>query len=74
MLAAGDSPLADFAKSQGYSPQHFTLLLRLSTLAPCIVSAIVEGRQPMTLSRQRLATIKNLPVRWAEQRAMLGFQ
>ena len=74
MLAAGGSPLADVARFQGYSPEHFTLLLRLSTLAPCIVSAIVEGHQPMTLSRQRLASIKNLPVRWAKQRAMLGFQ
>ena len=74
MLAAGGSPLADVARFQGYPPEHFTLLLRLSTLAPCIVSAIVEGHQPMTLSRQRLASIKNLPVRWAKQRAMLGFQ
>ena len=73
MLASGDTPLIEVAKSQGYLPEHFTLLLRLSTLAPCIVTAIVEGRQPVTLTRQRLATISKLPKDWAGQRAALGF-
>ena len=72
-LASHDTQLADVAKAQGYLPEHFTLLLRLSTLAPCIVTAIVEGRQPAMLNRQRLATITNLPKNWAEQRAALGF-
>ena len=62
MFRAGETPLADVAKSQGYLPEQFTMLLRLSTLAPCIVAAIVEGRQPITITRQRLATISNLPL------------
>ena len=74
MLAAGDLPLATIAAAQGYSVNHFTLLLRLSTLAPCIVQAISEGRQPITLNRQRLATVSSLPIDWAGQRAALGFQ
>jgi site-specific DNA recombinase len=74
MLTAGDQPLATVAKAQGYSLNYFTLLLRLATLSPCIVQAIVNGRQPVTLTRQRLATIKNLPIDWIGQRAMLGFQ
>ncbi len=73
MLAASDMPLAEVAKAQGYLPEQFTMLLRLATLAPCIVTAIVEGRQPASLNRQRLATITNLPKDWAGQRAMLGF-
>jgi site-specific DNA recombinase len=74
MLAAGDSPLATVAAAQGYSINHFTLLLRLATLAPCIVQAIMEGRQPIALNRQRLATISSLPIDWVGQRAALGFQ
>ena len=74
MLAADDSPLATVAAAQGYSVNHFTLLLRLATLAPCIVQAISEGRQPITLNRQRLATVSSLPIDWAEQRTALGFQ
>ncbi|MBC7521536.1 MAG: hypothetical protein H7268_10665 [Sandarakinorhabdus sp.] len=50
------------------------MLLRLATLAPSIVHAIVEGRQPIGLTRQRLAKIANLPIDWTEQRRMLGFQ
>ena len=73
MLTAGETPLAEVAKRQGYLPEHFTLLLRLSTLAPCIVTAIVEGRQPLKLNRQRLATISNLPKDWTGQRVALGF-
>ena len=74
MLAAGDSPLATVAAAQGYSVNHFTLLLRLATLAPCIVQAITEGRQPITLNRQRLATVSSLPIDWAGQRVALGFR
>jgi site-specific DNA recombinase len=74
MLAAADLPLATVAAAQGYSVNHFTLLLRLATLAPCIVQAIIEGRQPIALNRQRLATISSLPIEWVGQRAVLGFQ
>jgi len=74
MLSAGDVPLASVAASQGYSVEHFTRLLRLSTLAPCIVTAIVEGRQPATLTRKRLAKLTNLPLDWTEQREALGFR
>jgi DNA invertase Pin-like site-specific DNA recombinase len=74
LLSAGDTPLANVAAAQGYSVEHFTRLLRLSTLAPSIVSAIVEGRQPATLTRQRLAKLTNLPVDWTAQRAALGFR
>ena len=73
MLAAGDVLLAEVAKGRGYLPEQFTMLLRLATLAPCIVTAIVEGRQPVSLNRQRLATITNLPKDWAGQRAALRF-
>ena len=72
MLAAGDTLLADVAQAQGYRPEQFTMLLRPATLAPCIVTAIVEGRQPVMLNRQRLATIGHLPKDWGEQRAASG--
>ena len=72
MLAADETPLAEVAKVHGYLPEQFTMLLRLATLAPCIVTAIVEGRQPASLNRQRLATITNLPRDWAGQRIALG--
>ena len=59
----------DVAKANGYSLEYFSLLLRLSMLAPDIVGAIHDGRQPPALNRQRLARITNLPVEWSAQRA-----
>lgn len=74
MQAAGEKSVAEVAKLKGYTNNYFTLLLRLATLAPSIVQAIIEGRQPPSLNRQRLARITNLPLDWAEQRRVLGFQ
>lgn len=46
---------------------------RLYTLAPDIVSAIVEGRQPRSLSARKLLRTPELPMDWREQRTVLGF-
>jgi len=42
-------------------------MLRLTSLAPDIVEAILRGDEPDGLSLEKLR--KNLPVRWDEQRA-----
>ena len=73
MLATGDQRVADVAIAQGFTEKYFTLLLRLATLDPNIVQAILDGRQPSSLTRMRLAKITNLPIEWAQQRSMLGF-
>jgi len=73
MHAAKDQSVAEAAKALGYTNNYFTLLLRLATLAPSIVQAIIEGRQPASLTRQRLAKITNLPLDWNEQRRLLVF-
>ena len=41
-------------------------MLRLTSLAPDIVQAIVEGNEPEGMSLERLR--KEMPVRWDEQR------
>ena len=43
------------AAEHGHSRKHFSRLLRLATLAPDIVAAILDGRQPAQLSRIALA-------------------
>ena len=47
--------------------------VRLGSLAPNIVTAILEGRQPANLTRTRLARTKTLPLDWNEQRRLFGF-
>ena len=50
-------------------------LVRLTYLAPDIVHAILDGRQPVDLSLTRLMTsTKGLPHGWADQRCYLDFR
>jgi hypothetical protein len=47
--------------------------LPLAYLAPDIVEAILQGRQPVELTVLRLKRI-GLPLSWVEQRRLLGFE
>ncbi len=53
------------------SRQHPTRLVRLSYLAPDIVGAIIEGRQPLELNGRRLLRIADLPLDGSTQRQLL---
>lgn len=56
-----------------YSREHLTRLARLGFLAPDIVTAILEGHQPVDLISRRLLRATHIPLAWAEQRKVLGF-
>ena len=60
------------AQANGVSAQYVATLLPLAWLAPDIVEAILQGRQPKGLSVERLR--KGFPVEWTEQRRVLGFE
>ncbi len=47
--------------------------LGLAFLAPDIIEAILDGRQPVELTATRLKRLTDLPASWAEQRRLLGF-
>ena len=70
---SGDRALGEVASKHGFSLHYFSQLARLGGLAPDIVTAILEGRQPAALTRTRLARTKALPLDWNEQRRMFGF-
>lgn len=57
----------------GQQKHGLTREARLSYLAPDIVGAIIAGRQPIELNARRLHRLGALPMVWAEQRQMLGF-
>lgn len=48
-------------------------LTRLAFLSSDIVAAILDGRQPSSLTPRRLLRQVNLPLDWHEQKAALGF-
>lgn len=47
-----------------YSKAHLQQLLRISWLAPDIVAAIADGRQPATLTGRQLLRATNIPFAW----------
>ena len=47
-------------------------IAKLACLDPDIVTAIVDGRQPLKLTPANLLATE-LPLAWAEQKRMLGF-
>lgn len=67
-----DKPLATIAAEHSRCRSRLAKLVGLSCLAPDIVTAIIEGRQPTTLTAKQLSSIA-LPLCWKEQRASLGF-
>lgn len=64
--------IADIAGDFGRTPAFLNRLIRLNYLAPDIITAILDGRQPASLTRKRLL-YASLPMDWGQQRALLGF-
>jgi len=73
LLNRDDVPFAVLVKREGVSPSYFTRLVRLSYLAPDIIEAILDGRQPRDLTGDKLLAHSRLPLTWHEQRTVLGF-
>ncbi|MFN5823608.1 MAG: recombinase family protein, partial [Sphingomonadales bacterium] len=69
VLAHPDTSLANLAKQQGTSSKYIAKLIELSCLAPDIVTVILAGKQPSSLTSTKLRTAA-IPVSWAEQRTL----
>ena len=69
-----DLTLKRIAEAEGVSPSYATRALRLAYLAPDIVTAILDGRQPPGLTANTLMRNTRLPLRWEAQRKRLGFE
>lgn len=71
VLAYPDKTLSVLAKTQRICRKRLARLVAVSCLAPDIVEAVVEGKQPACLTTQRLMTA-DLPMAWGQQRQVLG--
>lgn len=67
-----EDTVEQLAERSGIWIVRFKRLLRLSYLAPDIVRAILDGRQPASLTVSKLNTLTKLPMGWHAQKAMLG--
>jgi site-specific DNA recombinase len=72
LLQSGEHSLTVTACSEGISRSYLTRLARLAFLAPEIVAAILDGRQPAHLTAARLSRLTRLPLDWSEQCTALG--
>ena len=69
-----DLTVHDVASEEHVSAAYIYSILRLSSLAPDIVSAIVNGRNPPQLTAKKLMRLSpRLPIDWTQQRKLLGF-
>jgi hypothetical protein len=70
LIESGDCPsITELAKAEGVNQSYACRILRLSLLAPSIVTAILDGRHDSDVMLKQL--MKPLPVRWEEQKAAL---
>ena len=67
-----DKSVPTLAAEQGRCRVRTMKVAKLVCLDPDIVTAIVEGRQPLKLSPSKLLAA-DLPLAWADQRRVLGF-
>ena len=73
MLDTGlHATLEDLARAKGVAPSYVSRVLRLTLLAPEIVEAILDGRQPAELQLADL--LEGFPLEWAGQSKGLGIK
>jgi len=72
MMESGEAKsFEELGKREGVDRTYVRRILRLATLAPDIVEAILAGTEPSGLSLRALS--KNIPLMWDEQRKLFGF-
>ena len=64
--------MAELAGETCVSPSYFTRILRLSFLAPDIVTEILSDRHPLGLTAKRISLLGTLPNAWSDQTVLLG--
>jgi hypothetical protein len=66
MLESGDyATVRDLAKAEAINESYLGRVLRLTLLAPTLIEAILEGRQPANLELDDL--LRQFPVEWDKQ-------
>ena len=64
------SSVADLAKDLDMDNSYVVRILKLTTLAPDIIEAILNGEEPSGLSLARL--VRTFPLDWERQRVLFG--
>jgi hypothetical protein len=73
LASRSSSTLKEVSANEGMGAPYAARVMRLNFLAPDIVVAILNGRQPITLNASKLMADTRLPLDRSEQRKALGF-
>jgi DNA invertase Pin-like site-specific DNA recombinase len=73
LVSGRAASIVEMAARDGFVSQYVGRLLPLAFLAPEIVEAIIEGRQPVDLTAETLTNCVDLPLDWTAQKRVLGF-
>jgi site-specific DNA recombinase len=71
LIARDKASLSGLALESGVNDRYTSRILRSAFLAPDIVEAILEGRQPAGMTLDKM--LDDLPLDWDKQRRALGF-
>ena len=75
LMQNGDLTIHAIASEERVSAGYISRLLRLPSLAPDIITAIINGKNPPQLTAKKLMRIAlQIPVDWTAQRKLLEFQ
>jgi hypothetical protein len=64
--------ISELARDLDVDSSYVARTLKLTTLAPDIIEAIINGEEPSGLSLSTL--VKTFPLDWSEQRTFFGFR
>lgn len=68
LVSGRERSITDIAARAGLGHRHIAQYLPLAFLAPDIVEAIIEGRQPADLTAERLIKRFEVPIEWEKQK------
>ena len=72
ILESGEiKSISELARDLDVDSSYVARTLKLTTLTPDIIEAIINGEEPSGLSLSKL--VKTFPLEWSEQRTFLGF-
>jgi site-specific DNA recombinase len=74
LTSGGAASIPKIAAREKLGERYVRRLVRVAFLAPRIVEAVVEGRQPVDLTADRLTVPEDLPDDWETQQKLLGFE
>ena len=72
LLSGEVKSLTAIATREGVNYRFVGKIIRLAFLAPKIVEAVAQGRQPPELSTELLTKRLRLPLDWSDQKSLLN--